>query len=114
MQLDDEELRKVLSQNIKSARLSSNLTQEGLAELSNISTNFLKDVEGCRSGVSLLSLINICHALDITPNQLLKDFFVKSYEQSLDLTQQINLLNDYQKDIMYALLEHFKNNDSHN
>lgn len=111
MQLSDDELRDVLSQNIKSARLSSNLTQENLAELSEISLNFLKDVEGCRSGVSLPTLISICRALNITPNELLKDFFKDSYDKSENIVQQINLLNNYQKDAICTLIQYFKNND---
>lgn len=111
MQLNDEKLREVLSQNLKSARLSSNLTQENLAEMSDISLNFLKDVEGCRSGISLLTLINVCHSLNITPNELLKDFFKDSYDKSENMAQQINLLNDYQKDAIYTLIQYFKNNE---
>lgn len=114
MQINDEKLREVLSQNIRSARLSSNLTQESLAEMSEISLNFLKDLEGARSGTSLLTLINLCHSLNITPNELLKDFFKDSYDKSENLTQQINLLNDYQKDAVYTLIQYFKNNEMHN
>ena len=113
MQLDDEKIREVLSQNIKSARLSSGYTQESLAEMSDISLNFLKDVEGARSGTSLLTLINLCNSLNITPNELLKDFFKDSYDKTEYLTQQISLLNDYQKDTIYALIKHFKNTDMH-
>lgn len=114
MQLTDEILREVLSKNIKSARVSSNLTQEALAEMSNISLNFLKDVEGSRSGTSLLTLINLCYSLNVTPNELLKDFFKDSYNKSENLTQQINLLNDYQKDAIYTLIQYFNNNEMHN
>lgn len=113
MQIDDEKIKKVLSQNVKTARLSSNLTQEQLAEMSKISLNFVKDVEGCRSGMSLLTLINICNSLNTTPNELLKDFFKDSYDKSENLVQQINLLNDYQKEAVYTLIQYFKNNEMH-
>ena len=113
MQVNDENLRNILSQNIKSARLSSNLTQDNLAEMSEISLNFLKDIEGARSGTSLLTLINICHALNITPNELLKDFFKDSFDKSENMVQQINLLTDYQKDAICTLIDYFKNNEIH-
>ena len=45
MQISDEDVRLVLSQNIKSARSSIGYTQEKLAEESEISSNFLKDIE---------------------------------------------------------------------
>lgn len=114
MQVNDETIRQILSKNIKSARLSSNLTQENLAEMSEISTNFLKDIEGSRSGTSLPTLINICYSLNTTPNQLLKDFFKSNSDKSENLVQQINLLNDYQKDAVIALIEYFINNEMHN
>lgn len=111
MQLTDDKLREVLSKNIKFARLSANLTQESLAEKSNISTNFLKDIESARSGTSLLTLINICTSLNITPNELLKNFFKDAYDKSENLLQQINLLNDYQKNAVNSLIQYFKNNE---
>ena len=111
MPLDDNKLRKILSRNIKFARISHNLTQEKLAEMSNISVNFLKDIESCRSGVSLLTLVNLCNALNITPNELLKDLFKANYNDSKNLFQQINLLNNYQKEAIYTLIQYFKNND---
>lgn len=111
MLVTDDSIREILSQNIKSARLSSNLTQEKLAEKTDISLNFLKDIEGGRSGTSLVTLINICQALNVTPNDLLKNFFVDSYNKSENISQQLNLLNDYQKEAVYTLVEFFKNND---
>lgn len=111
MQLDNEKLRKTLSEGIKSARLASNLTQEQLAELSNISIEFLKDIEGSRSGTSLVTLIKICNSLNITPNELLKDFFKDSYNRSENLTQQINLLNNYQRNAIFTLIQYFKNTE---
>lgn len=111
MQLNDNKIRGILSQNIKSARISSNLTQENLAEMSDISLNFLKDVEGARSGVSLLTLINICNSLNTTPNELLKDFFKDSFNESENIAQQITFLNDYQKNAIYTLIQYFKNNE---
>lgn len=114
MQIDDEKVKQILSQNIKTARVSSNLTQEQLAEKSEISLNFLKDVESARSGTSLLTFINICNSLKITPNELLKDFFKNSFDKSENLTQQINLLNDYQKDAVLTLIQYFNNNEMHN
>ena len=114
MQLDDESFRKILSQSIKSARLSSNLTQDMLSEMSNISLSFLKDIESGRSSVSLLNFIILCNSLNVTPNELLKDFFKDSYNKSENLSQQIHLLNNYQKDAIYALIQYFRNTDMHN
>lgn len=111
MELNNENIKRVLSKNIKDLRISSNLTQENLAELSDISVNFLKDIESNRSGPSLKTLINICNSLSATPNELLKEFFQDSFNNSESLTQQINLLNNYQKEAIYTLIQFFRNNN---
>ena len=113
MQINDNDLKEIISKNIKSIRQSANLTQESLAEKSDISLNFLKDIEWNRSGISLTTLINICYSLNVTPNELLKDFFKDSFNDSENLVQQINLLNNYQKEAIYSLIQYFKNNDMH-
>jgi len=56
-------LRKVLSQNIKNHRELLCFTQEKLAEKAQISSNMLRDIEGCRTWVSDTTLINIAAAL---------------------------------------------------
>ena len=75
MQINDENVKLVLSQNIKMSRLALGYTQENVAESSEISVNFLKDIENTRSGISITTLVNLCKSLKSTPNQLLKDFF---------------------------------------
>jgi transcriptional regulator with XRE-family HTH domain len=56
-------LRKVLSQNIKNQRELLCFTQEKLAEKAQISSNMLRDIEGCRTWVSDTTLVNIAAAL---------------------------------------------------
>ena len=45
MQINDENVKLVLSQNVKMSRLALGYTQENVAESSDISVNFLKDIE---------------------------------------------------------------------
>lgn len=110
MQLNIDSLRYILSQNVKSARLSCGLTQAELAEKADISLTFLKDIESADSATSLLNLINICHTLNITPNELLKEFFETSYSNSENLFQKINLLNEHEKEAINTLVEFYLHN----
>ena len=112
MQINDDVLRQILSKNIKSARQNLNLTQEALAELSDISLNFLKDLESAKSGTSLLTLVKLCHALKTTPDQLLKDLFEESFESNNNLMQKIGLLNEYEKNAILSLIDYFNSHDS--
>ena len=58
------DIRKTLSKNIKNHRELLGLTQEKLAEKAKISSNMVRDIEGCRTWVSDNTLINIAAALD--------------------------------------------------
>jgi len=57
------DLRKILSTNIKNHRALLGLSQEKLSEKAGISSNMLRDIEGCRTWVSDTTLINIAAAL---------------------------------------------------
>ncbi|MDR3201224.1 MAG: helix-turn-helix domain-containing protein [Spirochaetales bacterium] len=70
--MDEQELRGILSSNIKRCRTRANLSQTALAEKLDISTNFLSDIERCKAWVSPLTLVKIASALDIEPYELFK------------------------------------------
>ena len=110
MQINDENVKLVLSQNIKMSRLALGYTQENVAESSEISVNFLKDIENTRSGISITTLVNLCKSLKSTPKQLLKDFFEDSVDKSDTILQRINLLDEYQKNAVLALIDYFNQN----
>jgi transcriptional regulator with XRE-family HTH domain len=63
MKKKSEVLRKILSLNIKNHRELLGLSQEKLAEKAQISSNMLRDIEGCRTWVSDTTLVNIAAAL---------------------------------------------------
>ena len=59
------DLRKVLSVNIKKQREFLGISQEKLAENAGISSNMVKDIEGCRTWVSDKTIIKLASALKI-------------------------------------------------
>lgn len=105
-----ELLQKRLSSNIKKARKTLKLSQEKLAELSQISTQMINDIEGCRRWPSEKTLSKLANALqtdaytlflpdeseNLTPNNQttflqkktiaadLQELFAKSVEQYLE------------------------------
>ena len=62
----------VFSSNIKMYRKNLSLTQEQLAEKSNCSSSYIKQIESNKEykNVSLSKIINICNALDISVAEL--------------------------------------------
>ena len=69
--MTQNELREILSRNIKFYRKRLFFTQEKLAEKTGLSTQTINDIEGCRTWVSDKSLIKIAEALQISPADLL-------------------------------------------
>ncbi len=64
---------KNLGINIKSERLRKNLSQEKLAELTNISRNSVSLIETVKINPTILKLVDIAKVLEIDINVLLKD-----------------------------------------
>lgn len=64
---------KNLGINIKSERLRKNLSQERLAELTNISRNSVSLIETCKINPTILKVIDIARVLDVDVNILIKE-----------------------------------------
>jgi transcriptional regulator with XRE-family HTH domain len=70
--MEELDLRRVLSANIKLYRNRREWSQIKLAEKLDISTNFLADIETGKSWVSSLTLVKLANVLDIEVFELFK------------------------------------------
>jgi len=70
--MDEQELRGILSSNIKRCRSNKNLSQLTLAEKLDISPNFLSDIERCKAWISPNTLVKLATMLDVEPYELFK------------------------------------------
>jgi transcriptional regulator with XRE-family HTH domain len=66
-----EKIRQILAQNIKKRREILGLTQEKLAELTDLSLQTINTIEGCRMWVSDKSITRLAKALNMEVFQLL-------------------------------------------
>jgi len=69
--MESENLRKILSYNLKKERKKLGLTQEKLAEIANLSSQTVNDIEGCRMWVSDKTITKLAQVLNIEVYQLL-------------------------------------------
>jgi transcriptional regulator with XRE-family HTH domain len=90
-----EKIRQILAQNIKKRRESLGMTQERLAEISNLSVQTINTIEGCRMWVSDKSATRLAKALNIEVFQLFMPHHVNINE--LDARQIAVLLEFWQK-----------------
>lgn len=77
--MNEEELYKVVGQNIKKYRKEYNkknppITQEKLAEIVNVSVSFISSLESAKvsQGISAVTLYNISKALNVKIEDLIK------------------------------------------
>jgi len=94
------DIRKVLSQNVKKRRDLLDISQEKLAEIAGISSNMIKDIEGCRSWVSDKTLIKLAAALKTDIYRLLVPVTVFEEEMHKNiLNDLLQILNKMRKDV---------------
>ena len=61
----------LIGKRLAAVRKERKLTQEKLAELTDLANNYISNIENGRSIPSLETLVKLCNALEITPNELL-------------------------------------------
>ena len=65
-----EKIRVILAQNIKKYRENMGLTQENLAEMTDLSVQTINTIEGCRMWISDKSITRLAKALNVEIFQL--------------------------------------------
>ena len=62
-----------ISKKIKELRIEKNLTQEYVAQMADVNTSHICNIENGRVKVSLSTLVQICNALDVTVDYILSN-----------------------------------------
>ena len=64
---------KNFGKNVKIARIRKDLTQEMLAEIMNVSQNYIASVKGGRANMSLIKICELAKILNVNIQELIKD-----------------------------------------
>ncbi len=95
-----------IGKNIRKYRLEKNMKQETLAELTNLSVNYIGMLERSDKIPSLTTLIHIANALDVTADMLLCDLLHEKYEiRSSLVLDRINELPEKEQQRIYAVID---------
>ena len=62
-----------ISRKLKEVRLSKGLTQEYIADMADVNTSHISNIENNRVKISLSTLIHACNALNVTVDSILAD-----------------------------------------
>lgn len=97
---------KTVGQNIKKYRIEKGIKQEALAEMADLTPNYIGMLERGDKTPSLNTLVNIANALGITSDMLLCDVLNASYEIKSSLVlDKINNLPPKEQKRIYAVIE---------
>ncbi len=97
---------KTVGKNIRYYRKQNNLSQDRLAEKSELSSNYIGQIELGNKQPSLESLIKIANALQVSSDLLLSDLIEKSHSGTTSiLYNKISHLSSEKQKFIYIILD---------
>ncbi len=78
----------LMGKRLAERRKSAGLTQEQLAEMAELTNNYISNIENGRSVPSVETLVDLCEALRTTPDAILSGVSLTSPEYMRDEIQQ--------------------------
>lgn len=98
---------QLVGKRLRAIRKKRGLTQERLAEMAGISPQHCSGIETGGAKVSLPALVQLCNALDATPNELLLDSVPAAAKPGL-LREVETVFSDASADEIYLMLSQAK------
>lgn len=107
-----KKMAKYIGNNILEYRKKTKLTREQLAEKSNITASHLYQLEIGNSVPSIITVIDICNALNITIAQLTDNLLFENVNKFTELiSNDFNKLSSVNKDIIIQLIKYMEDNN---
>lgn len=78
----------LIGKRLAEVRKSQKITQEKLAEKTDLANNYISNIENSRSIPSLETLVKLCDALGVTPNDILLGASLTSNQYMADELQE--------------------------
>ena len=101
-----KEMAKYIGNNIHQYRINMKLTREQLAEKSHITASHLYQLEIGNSVPSIITIIDICNALNITVSQITDNLLYNSVNKYVELiSKDFNRLSENNKKAVVQLIE---------
>lgn len=79
---------EVIGKKLREVRISKGLTQEYIANMANVNTSHISNIENNKAKISLCTLIHVCNALNTTIDYILNE----EYTDSLSVLDQTILI----------------------
>lgn len=104
-----DEIKKCFGNIFQKARISKNITQEQIAENLSKSSKTISQIETGKDGTSKQTDIALMNLLEITPNELYKNFITNSsLKRKIELAEEICYLSPSQITALFKIVEAIK------
>ena len=104
----------LLGKRIAEIRRKRGFTQEKLAEKADVTNNYISHIENNRSIPSLETIVRLCAALDVTPDEILLGTGVKSREYlSSDILHKLEDCTPQEKRLVNGFIDLLMKERSH-
>ncbi|MGN0467757.1 MAG: helix-turn-helix domain-containing protein [Acutalibacteraceae bacterium] len=104
-----DKIIEIFGKRIKSYRQKNRLSQEKLAELCGLHTTYIGQLERGEKNPSLLSIIKISNALNISSEELIRGLSNVDYINQESIAQKaydfFNQLNTHDAEILFEIIE---------
>lgn len=112
--MDENKILKTIGNNIKTARVAKNITQQKLAEQLNVSDKFISMIERGCCGVSLTTIIKICKVLNIDPNFLFTGLISHNDSKDTVINNSLLTFSSNDKDFLINVINYITGKNSKN
>ena len=97
---------KTIGKNIRKYRKEKDIRQDKLAEMADLSTNYIGMIERGEKIPSLETFLKICEALDVSADMLLADTNYNGYRvKDSILSDKLNTLPENERNKIYEIID---------
>ena len=99
--------KKAFGKRINTARKEKRVTSEKLSEIVGKNAVFIRQIEGANKLPSLRTFVDICNALNVSPNYLLFDSIKDNAQDNVEeiIIQKIRMLTPEQTKVVLSVFE---------
>ena len=106
-EINEKYILRLISSNIKRFRALHNMSQLSLAQNTELTHNFINDIENCKKGVSCKTLAKLSVVFNVEPYQ----FFLPDNAPSNEIMIYVKDLNDTVQKAVHDLTQHYLTRD---
>ena len=96
---------KNIGQKIKEIRISKGLTQEYIANMADVNTSHISNIENNRVKISLPTLVHVCNALDVTIDYVLATEYTVSSPLENEILKELHSCSDEKKEKILQIIK---------